>query len=74
MSQSIHIKHFTTPLGIMTAGATSSGICLLEFEQQEEFKTKLDYQSVKGDNKHIKQLENNLKSILIKREPLLILN
>ncbi|MBL4594687.1 MAG: methylated-DNA--[protein]-cysteine S-methyltransferase [Flavobacteriales bacterium] len=44
----------------MTAGSTFKGICMLEFEKKDEFKTKLDYSSVIGSNSFIKQLEKEL--------------
>lgn len=60
VQKTITIASIETPIGTMTAGATDKGICMLEFGKKKEFKTKLEYQSVKGSNKFIKQLEKQL--------------
>lgn len=56
----ITISCIKTPIGTVTVGATDKGICMLEFGEKDEFKTKLAYLSIKGTNKVIKQLEKQL--------------
>jgi len=60
MNQTILIKYINTPIGIITAGSTDKGICMLEFGEKTEFKTNLNYQSKKGTNQFIKKLEKQL--------------
>jgi O-6-methylguanine DNA methyltransferase len=61
MSQPILLKQLSTPIGIMTTGATEKGICMLEFGEKEEFKTNQPYQSKKGANQYTEQLEKQLE-------------
>lgn len=63
----INIHRLTTPLGPMIAGATSEGICLLEFTERRmfEFELKelrrlLKANFVYGINEHITNLEKEL--------------
>lgn len=65
--QIINIKRLETPLGTMFAGASSKGICLLEFSDRKmletQFKTltkKLNANILQGDNPHFKLLEQEL--------------
>jgi len=60
MAGIVIIKKLNTPLGIMTAGATVKGLCMLEFGEKTEFKTTLDYISEIGDNKFINTTEKQL--------------
>ncbi len=60
--KTVTIAYFDTPIGIMTAGATEKGICMLEFGKKKAFKTSEDYQSIIGSNEFIKELEKQLKS------------
>ena len=60
--QIVTIAQIKTPIGIMTAGSTSKGICMLEFGEKTVFKTKEDYSSVTGTNQFIKKLEQQLSS------------
>ncbi len=60
MNKKILIKQLSTPIGIMTAGSTDKGICMLEFGEKTEFKTNFDYSSTQGSNKFIKELEQQL--------------
>lgn len=49
-----------TPIGIITAGSTKKGLCMLEFGEKTEFKTTLNYVSELGDNKLIKETKKQL--------------
>ncbi len=64
----IKISQLITPLGIMLAGATDDGICLLEFNDRQELNKELEDLKrllgalfVEGKNAHILQLEQELK-------------
>ena len=64
----IHMTEFVTPLGAMLAGATSEGICVLEFSNrirlEKEFsdlQKLLNAVMLPGRNQHLDQLENELK-------------
>jgi len=64
----IHMTEFETPLGLMLAGATSKGICVLEFSNrirlEKEFsdlQKLLNAVMLPGRNHHLDQLENELK-------------
>jgi len=63
----IHVIEISTPLGPMLAGATSEGICLLEFVNRIqlgnefiELQKLLNAAILPGRNKHLDQLENEL--------------
>lgn len=56
----ITITYINTPIGVMTAGSTSKGICMLEFGEKDEFKTNQNYQTKKGNSNLIKQLKKQL--------------
>lgn len=65
---SIYMIEILTPLGPMLAGATSEGICLVEFvnriKLEEEFielQKLLNAKILAGRNKHLNQLENELQ-------------
>jgi O-6-methylguanine DNA methyltransferase len=60
MPQTIIIKQLNTPIGIITAGATKKGLCMLKFGEKTEFKTKFNYVSELGDNKLIEETEQQL--------------
>jgi len=60
MPKTILIKHISTPIGIMTAGSTNKGVCMLEFGEKTAFKTTLNYESKKGTSQYIKHLEKQL--------------
>ncbi|MDG1476610.1 MAG: methylated-DNA--[protein]-cysteine S-methyltransferase [Vicingaceae bacterium] len=60
MPTTITIKQLTTPIGIVTAGATEKGLCMLEFGEKTEFKTTLDYISEIGEHKFINETEKQL--------------
>jgi AraC family transcriptional regulator of adaptative response/methylated-DNA-[protein]-cysteine methyltransferase len=62
------VARLLTPLGPMIAGATTEGICLLEFADRKMLETQLDRIGrlfdcavVPGEHKHITQLENELE-------------
>ncbi len=62
------ICQLVTPLGIMQAGATTDGLCILEFidrpelnAELEDLKRLLDAHVVEGKNSHILQTEQELK-------------
>ena len=64
----IKISQLITPLGIMLAGATDDGICLLKFNDRQELNKELEDLKrllgalfVEGKNAHILQLEQELK-------------
>jgi len=64
----ILMHRLTTPLGPMYACASDDGICLLEFTDRrmletefEDLQHRLDATILAGANKHIKQLEKELK-------------
>jgi len=64
----ITMTEFSSPLGPMIAGATTQGVCLLEFnnrirleEEFTELKRLLDAEMVPGRNAHLDQLETELK-------------
>lgn len=63
----INIHRLTTPLGPMIAGATSEGICLLEFSDRRSFEFEIEdlrrllkANLVYWENKHISRLEEQL--------------
>ena len=63
----IHMTEFVTPLGAMLAGATSEGICVLEFSNRIRLEREFtDLQKIlnavmlPGRNQHLDQLENEL--------------
>ncbi|HMI02999.1 MAG TPA: methylated-DNA--[protein]-cysteine S-methyltransferase [Pedobacter sp.] len=63
----INMTEFSTPLGPMLAGATSEGICLLEFTNRirlekefSELQRLLNATMQPGSNQHLDQLENEL--------------
>jgi AraC family transcriptional regulator of adaptative response/methylated-DNA-[protein]-cysteine methyltransferase len=62
-------KTITTPIGDMVAGATSEGICLLEFTDRKMLNTEykilgkyLKEEMMEGDNDHINQLAKELEA------------
>jgi AraC family transcriptional regulator of adaptative response/methylated-DNA-[protein]-cysteine methyltransferase len=62
------IAQVVTPLGVMIAGATGDGLCLLEFEDRPGLQTKIDdlkrllnVRILEGKNPHIIQAEEELK-------------
>jgi AraC family transcriptional regulator of adaptative response/methylated-DNA-[protein]-cysteine methyltransferase len=64
----INMTEFSTPLGPMLAGATSEGICLLEFTNRirlekefSELQRLLNATMQPGRNQHLDQLENELR-------------
>lgn len=64
----ITIKQLPTPLGMMFAGATEKGLCLLEFLDRRMLQTQIKILGkrfnavyVYGDNKYIKQTEKELE-------------
>ncbi len=64
----IKMKNIETPLGIMTAAATSKGICLLAFgelpssgPEVEELSRLIDEPVKAGENRHIRALKRQLK-------------
>ncbi len=68
----IKMTELSTPLGLMLAGATSKGVCLLEFTNrirlEEEFielQRLLDADMVVGRNAHLDQLENELTEYFV---------
>lgn len=60
MPKEILIKQISTPIGIVTAGATDKGLCSLEFGEKVKFQTKLDYVSKLESNTFIEQTEKQL--------------
>jgi AraC family transcriptional regulator of adaptative response/methylated-DNA-[protein]-cysteine methyltransferase len=65
--QLVQITRLTTPLGLMLAGATSEGICLLEFTDRRMLETqlknlrkRLDAELLPGDNPHFAPLQQQL--------------
>lgn len=66
--QIISTIDLSTPLGPMFAGATSEGVCFLEFTNRirlekefEELKRLLNAEMVPGRNRHLDQLETELR-------------
>jgi AraC family transcriptional regulator, regulatory protein of adaptative response / methylated-DNA-[protein]-cysteine methyltransferase len=64
----IDLKRIETPLGTMYACAIDEGICLLEFTDRKNMEKQfislskaLNAEIVQGENKHFKQLEDELK-------------
>lgn len=64
----ITMTEFATPLGPMLAGATTEGICILEFTNRiklekeiAELQTLLNAESIQGRNQHLDQLEIELQ-------------
>jgi len=64
----ITTTEFSTPLGPMLAGATDEGVCILEFTNRirlekeiTELQNLLNAVSTPGRNKHLDQLETELK-------------
>ncbi|WEK70260.1 MAG: methylated-DNA--[protein]-cysteine S-methyltransferase [Candidatus Chryseobacterium colombiense] len=64
----IDLKRIETPLGTMFACAVEEGICLLEFTDRKNMDKQfislskaLNAEIVQGENKHFKQLEEELK-------------
>ncbi|KIC64049.1 bifunctional transcriptional activator/DNA repair enzyme AdaA [Chryseobacterium taiwanense] len=64
----IDLKRIETPLGTMFACAIDEGICLLEFTDRKNMEKQfialskaLNAEIVQGENKHFKQLEEELK-------------
>ena len=64
----ITVTRILTPLGPMLAGATEKGICLLEFVDRRMLETQIkrlkkifDAEFIPGENKHIDQLNKQLK-------------
>lgn len=58
----ITIKKIETPMSTMTMGSTGKGICMLEFTQDrvdQHFKG--DFSLVEGNDKHLKQLESEVR-------------
>lgn len=67
IKQIIHTTTIDTPLGIMLAGATEDGVCMLEYTDEErinrEYKelTKLlDAEVIEGENRHFSKLRQQL--------------
>ncbi|MDP2423394.1 MAG: methylated-DNA--[protein]-cysteine S-methyltransferase [Bacteroidales bacterium] len=59
--------HISTPIGTVLAGATSEGICILEFTDTQDFKHRiakveqyLTMKAVKGKNIHLLRLNESL--------------
>jgi len=68
MQMIIDLKRIETPLGTMFACAVEEGICLLEFTDRKNIEKQflslskaLNSEIVQGENKHFKQLEDELK-------------
>lgn len=64
----IMISQLVTPLGIMVAGATEDGLCLLEYNDRHELNAELEdlkrllhAQVLDGKNSHIQQAEEELE-------------
>ncbi|NML71452.1 methylated-DNA--[protein]-cysteine S-methyltransferase [Chryseobacterium sp. RP-3-3] len=64
----IDLKRIETPLGTMFACAVDKGICLLEFTDRKNMEKQfislskaLNGEIIQGENKHFKQLEEELK-------------
>jgi len=64
----ITVTRILTPLGPMLAGATEEGICLLEFVDRRMLETQIkrlkkifDAEFIPGENKHIDELNKQLK-------------
>jgi len=64
----ITVTRILTPLGPMLAGATEKGICLLEFVDRRMLETQIkrlkkifDAEFIPGENKHIDELNKQLK-------------
>ena len=64
----IHITRFSTEIGPMFAGASSQGICLLEFTDRRMLETefrdlrkRLNAVILPGENPHLKQVERELE-------------
>ncbi len=64
----ITMTEFSTPLGPMLAGATSEGVCILEFTNRiklekeiTELQNLLNATTAQGRNQHLDQLEVELK-------------
>jgi AraC family transcriptional regulator of adaptative response/methylated-DNA-[protein]-cysteine methyltransferase len=62
------VARILTPLGPMIAGATSKGICLLEFADRRMLETQIgrlsklfDHAVIPGEHEHINRLENELE-------------
>jgi len=62
------VARILTPLGPMIAGATSKGVCLLEFADRRMLETQLgrlsklfDHAVVPGEHEYINRLENELE-------------
>jgi AraC family transcriptional regulator of adaptative response/methylated-DNA-[protein]-cysteine methyltransferase len=62
------VARILTPLGPMIAGATSKGVCLLEFADRRMLETQIgrlsklfDHAVIPGEHEHINRLENELE-------------
>jgi AraC family transcriptional regulator of adaptative response/methylated-DNA-[protein]-cysteine methyltransferase len=63
----VYRDNIDSPLGMMIAGATSKGVCFLEWQDRggvERIKTRVEKRYKmpleRGDNKHLKQLEREI--------------
>lgn len=70
----IYVCEIKTPLGTMTAAATDKGICLLDFANSSRVKSdllilqkKFKAEILKSKNKHLKNLEVELKEYFTKK-------
>ena len=65
--EGIFIKEFSTPLGEMIAGATTEGLCLLDFKSQrserkiKEIEKLLGTTVIKGENEYLSQAWDQLQ-------------
>lgn len=59
--KTIQIAYINSPIGVLTAGATSKGVCMLEFGKKETFKNMADYQIIKKSSPLIRKLSKQLK-------------
>ena len=64
----IKLTKIETPLGLMVAGATKDGLCLLEFtdrqslqEQKDDIAGLLETSFIEGSNKYLRMLKKQLK-------------
>jgi AraC family transcriptional regulator, regulatory protein of adaptative response / methylated-DNA-[protein]-cysteine methyltransferase len=67
--QIIHLHRFNTPLGPMYAGATDTGLCLLEFTDRRMLETefidlrkRLNAHILPGENEHTKLAKNEISA------------
>jgi len=70
----VHLSWLPSPLGPLVVGATSAGVCLLEFSDRERLASQLDrvraefaMPAVPGMNEHLKTLEAELADYFVGR-------